>query len=315
MGDHDGVNLYKYAMDLFLNTGHAAISVPEFINHSSEQFVFFDNRKDVSFSQSQRSLFKSFDCISRLFTANGCAFFSISMRATKKTRSQLAHDFHSLIHPIVQDSGTICLFESDGEVMLSFMGFGMRCILSDWYQETEENDRLIERLDISNMSIQKSEEYFLDIVYSLARPYYLSSEPSVYELIPISFNNGIGLDEMSREELKQYIEDELNRPRLEYGDDYVDYNETSKGVCEISIVEDLDMLLLEMDNEDDELLGNEIESEEDDYDDYDDDDGFYDPDSEDEVSDIYEFKDVDPEIFRDPTLMLKWLYKHENEQV
>ena len=313
MGDHDGVNLYKYAMDLFLNTGHAAISMPEFINHSPEQFVYFDNRKEVSLSQSQRSLFKSFDCISRLFTANGCAFFSVNMHATKSTRSQWAHDFHSMIHPIVESSGTICLFKSGDEIMLSFMGFGMRCILSDWYREIEEDDGLIERLDISNMSIQNSKDYFLDIVYSLARPYYLTSEPSVYELIPISFNNGIGLDEMSRDELKQYIKDELNRPRLEYGDDYVDYNETSKAVGEASIVEDLDMLLLEMDNEDDELINSEIEAEEDDYD-YDD-DGFYDPDSEDKVSDKYEFEDVDPEIFRDPTLMLKWLYKHENEQV
>ena len=33
-------------------------------------------------------------------------------------------------------------------------------------------------------------------------------------------------------------------------------------------------------------------------------------DAEENEPDVYEFEDVDPEIFRDPTLMVKWLRKH-----
>lgn len=310
MADHDGVMLYMYAMDLFLNAGHVVISVPEFINHTPEQFVFFDNRQDVSLSRNQRSLFKSFDNISRLFTANGCAFFSINMLATKSTRSQLAHDFHSMIHPIIGTSGTICLFRSDGEIMLSFMGYGLQCILSDWYVEIDQDDNILEKLDIANISIQNGRDYFLDIVYSLARPYYLYSEPSVYDLLPLRFDNGIGLDEMTRDELNQYVENELNRPRFEYGDDYVDYDETANEVQYAKIGEDLDLLLLEIDEEDDDLFDVEIDKD----DDFEDDEQYYDEaDSNDEPRDEYEYEDVDPEIFRDPTLMVKWLNRHDNE--
>ena len=136
----------------------------------------------------------------------------------------------------------------------------------------------------------------------------MSPEPSVYDLLPLSFNNGIGFEELSRDELNQYVEDELNRPRYEYGDDYVDYDEVAKGVQSATIGEDLDLLLLEMDEEDDDLFDSEIDEE----DDFEDDEQYNDEDESEEASlDEYEFEDVDPEIFRDPSLMVKWLNKHD----
>ena len=64
------------------------------------------------------------------------------------------------------------------------------------------------------------------------------------------------------------------------------------------------MMLLEMDMDSDDLFGEDGDEDEDDSDDFGDEDS-----SEEEKLDIYEFDDVDPEIFRDPTLMVKWLNK------
>lgn len=141
-----GEKLYTYAMELFFKTGHVATLKPEFINHSPEQFAYFDNRTDVSLTREQRSLFKAFNNVSRLFSVNRCVFFSINLLTLKVNRSQAAHDIHTMIHPVVEADGTICLFCHDDEVMLSFLGFGLRCILSDWYPMADENETLLENL-------------------------------------------------------------------------------------------------------------------------------------------------------------------------
>lgn len=72
----------------------------------------------------------------------------------------------------------------------------------------------------------------------------------------------------------------------------------------------LEAMLLEMDDEDDNPFGEDIEPE----DDLDDDDEFFDEDAESENKDEYEFDDIDPEIFRDPLLMVKWLNRHTQNQ-
>lgn len=171
--DAAGEKLYIYAMELFCRAGHVATSDPEYVNHSPQQFAYFDNKADVALTREQRSLFRAFNNISRLFTANRCAFFSINLLSSRLNRSQMAHDIHSMIHPIVDVAGTICLFRFEDEIVLSLEGFGQRCILSDWYPLFDENEELLEKVNIANMSIKRSADYFRDMVYMLARPYYL----------------------------------------------------------------------------------------------------------------------------------------------
>ena len=79
---------------------------------------------------------------------------------------------------------------------------------------------------------------------------------------------------------------------MAYGDDYVGYEETVINQNN-RISDDIDLLLLEI--SDDEDIHDEIEEND-----------SVDNDEE----DIYEFEDYDPEIFRDPTLMVKWLNKN-----
>lgn len=302
--DYDGEDFYKCAMELFSEAGHVFTSVPEFINHSPEQFVYFDNKSDVSLSRDQRALFGTFNNVSLLFSANGCSFFSINLLTTKSERSQAAHDIHTMIHPFVGNDGTICLFGLNDEVMLSFMGFGCRCILSDWYPVEDSNNRLLERLSIANMSIERNVDYFTDMVYILARNYYLYGRSSTYEILPIDFISNAELVGVGKEELDRFIVYALAESQREYGDDYVEYDE-SLSIKEENISAELDLMLLEMDAESDNPFGEEIESD----DDYLDEDEFFAENAEAAEQDAYEFDEVDPEIFRDPTLMVKWLNK------
>ena len=94
---------------------------------------------------------------------------------------------------------------------------------------------------------------------------------------------------------------------LYYGDDYVEYDEAVvfRGN---DIAAELNLMLLEMEDDNDNPFGEEMGTE---YDDLDEDDSF-DESVEDTEKDYYEFDDFDPEIFRDPTLMVKWLKKTNN---
>lgn len=298
--DLDGNIFYRFAMNLFYSAGHVFTSSPEFINHSPKQFVYFDNRTDIALSLTQRELFQLFNNISRLFSINNCIFFSIDLLTTKSNRSQVAHDIHMMIHSITESKGTICLFRYNDEIMLSFTGFGCRCILSDWYLMEDDYERLLKKLDIANMSVSKDEDYFNDMIYSLARDYYLREQPTVYDLLPIDFISNAGIYDVDREEIDKHIEFELATLQRKYGDDYVEYD---KSVCAKyeDINAEFDLVLLELDIEDSleeklEFENTELEEE-------------FETNEKSEDKDIYELDNIDSEILQDPELLVKWLKK------
>ena len=308
--NQDDESFYKYAFDLFDRAGHVSAFEPEFINHSAENFVLFDCKNDLSLTKFQRGLFPSFYNVSYLFTFNGCAFYSIVLLSSKSSRSQNAHDIHTLFHPGTGKAGTVCMFKYEDEIMLSFIGFGYHCVLSDWYPIEDDYDSLLAKLDIINFSIGNGADYFSDMIYMLARKYYfLPNDPSIFDLIPANmFFESID-DDIDRDEINQLLEQEISRPWREYGDDYVDYDESA--LTQKNLFADLDVLLLELDteeDEDDENL-NSIFSEDMDEEDRNDEDP-EDDNSENVASDEYEFDDVDPEAFRDPTVLVKWIKKH-----
>ena len=302
--EHTGEDFYQFAMELFSNSGHISTFEPEFFNHSPERFIYFDNKSELSLSQEQRKMFQRFNNISRLFSANGCVFFSVNLLIAQKHRSQTAHDLHTMIHPLIGANGTIFLFKCHDEMLLSFIGYGNCCVLSDWYPMTDDYQILLNKLDIANISIQSEVEYFADMVYSFARSYYhVGSKSTILNLLPVDFIYR-GLDQ---EELDQIVKDIMTAPEREYGDDYVGYNE-STGTYHVDIGAEFDLMLLEMNIEDDNPFGEEIEEHEG--------DGFLDDEYVGESEqDIYEFDDVALEVFQDPTLMVKWLKKQESQQL
>ena len=187
------------------------------------------------------------------------------------------------------------------------MGYGKHCILSDWYPIIDDTGELLEKLDIANMPISSSTDYFIGFVDTLARSYYLAyPEVFVYTLLPIDFLSHFSLDPVDKAQIDDYINLQTSAAEREYGDDYVEYDDNVRvGTRTAEISADLDMMLLEMDMETDNLFeegDDDAESEDDEF--------AEEEDAEENEPDVYEFEDVDPEIFRDPTLMVKWLRKH-----
>ena len=75
----------------------------------------------------------------------------------------------------------------------------------------------------------------------------------------------------------------------------------------VNIGEDLDFMFLDIDDEDDNPFSEEIELDDKALDE----DDLLGKNTEETIKDEYEFNDVDPEVFRDPTRMVKWLKKNE----
>lgn len=302
---NDIEGFYSYAMELFASTGHATTSVPEFVNHTSKQFVFFDGKTDLFLSKGERHILQLFDNVSRLFSFNGCTFFSMNLLTVRSDRSQVAHDIHTMIHPSVGSTASVCLFKWEDEVLLSFVGYGLKCVLSGWFSINDDAGELFDRLHIGNMSVDRGYDYFIDMVYTLARSYYfLPKDQSIYELIPINMVSLQLNEELDRDDINSIVEQERTKPQREYGYDYVEYDDSP--VQSANLDSELDSLLLEIsdtDFEEDNPFGEEVETEDDD--DFDED---YDSDEHDE----YEFENLDPELFRDPTLMVKWLQKENS---
>lgn len=306
--DPDGEDFYRFAMTLFYETDHISASEPLYINHSSERFMYFDVSNDVALTEGQRMLLKNFDNISKLFSVNDCDFFSINLQTTKGNRSQTAHDIHTMFHPLLQTKASICLFRWENEVMLTFVGYEKRCMLSDWYQMDLDYNALKDKLDICNMYIGNNRDYFYDIIYYLARSYYTTTyDGPVYALLPIDiFKNGEHID---KEEINEYIRDLRLTPIREYGDDYVEYDDTTIFEAD-DISNSIEAMLLDLDDLDNISEDNPSRDELEDQD-FEEDDEFVD--EEDAFvakEDEYEFDDVNPEIFKDPTLMVKWLKKN-----
>lgn len=303
---HDGEQFYKDCMERLYTAGHVFTLEPLFYNHSSEEFVYFDCAEAVSLTRDQRKLLQQFNNISKLITTNGCTFLSINLLCSRKHRSQVAHDIHTMLNPVIGTQGSIIFFRYDDELMLSFMGFGTTCRLSDWYDVDDPMDELADKLDIANMSLSSDSNYFDDFAYVLIRSYYqLPRVTSLSELLPLNFFAYLDEENFDREIVDQIIKERLREPETQYGDDYVpDDEELPQETNNDDLDSELDLMLLEMNETDDNLFGEEVEQDED--------DGFFDDEEEmmQEEKDNYEFDDVDPEIFQDPAKMVKWIERH-----
>ena len=214
--DVDG-RFYEIAMSFLVNAGHILPREPEYVNYCPEQIW-----NELALDINQRKLLHLFDNISLLFEIRQCMFFSIELLSSKKQRSQDACNIHKFIHSFVETDASICFFKYDNEIMLSFIGYGIDCVLSDWFSENDENGELTNRLDISNTSLRNNKEYFSDLAYSLERPYYhYTSTESIYYMVPSNARFLAEKGEMGKEDLQEIIKTKMEAVELKYGDDLV----------------------------------------------------------------------------------------------
>ncbi len=281
---------FEYAMELFHLAGHADISEPEFTNHSAKQFLYQDCDKNFFLSNEKRGLLRLFDNISRLFTVKGIAFFSLNLLTSLNDRSQAAHDIHTLIQSAVDVQATICLSRHADKIIFSFAGYNSACILSDWYSS---EDKILEMLDIANMTIADGREYFFDFINIFARRYYFSGKaPTFCDSFPLNFFSDLKSD-ITREEVEEILNEQRFSFIKEYGNDYVEYDElTAKDTVDNEqefdlILQDAEDIQISLFSEED--LREQTKSDEDDL------------------------SKLDADIFADPELLLEYIEKISNE--
>ncbi len=301
--------LYQYAMRLFSDAGIAGVNDPIFYNHSTKQAVYFDSDGEQYISSEQRGLLDDFCNVSLLFylddsvfekrTFKRIAFFSLDLSCKKRYRSSLAYDVHMLLDHVYSSDASIVLCRHENKIMLTFAGFGQACILSDWYEEEVDDDIIIEKIHIVNERLSTAHGFFLDIVYNIARKYYIypiSKEQAIYESLPLNAFDP-NRERPSAYEIQEAIDNYLNQYIDMYGDDYVEPG--GKTINNQEISKELDALLLSIDDEEIDSTGEAEILDEIDY-------GLSDSTGEDNN----EIDQLDPEIFKDPIKMVKWLEKN-----
>lgn len=300
--------LYDYAMRLLSTAGIAGVDDPVFINHTSKQAIYFDSDGKQYLSSDQRGLLDDFCNVSLLFflddkvfekrTHKRIAFFSLDLLCLKKYRSQIAYDVQMLLEYVYNADASIVLCRHDDKVMFTFAGFGQACVMSDWFEEETDDDTIIERIHVVNERLSTAHEFYLDIIYNIARKYYIypiSKEQAIYESLPLNCFDP-NKERPDSYEIQEAIDKYLNTYVDLYGDDYVESRGKIISNNEISM--ELDALLLSIDDDIEEIDDTDVLEA-----------SVYD-DSETQTDEEREIDDLDPELFKDPVKLVKWIEKH-----
>ena len=207
---------------------------------------------------------------------------------------------------------SIVFFKNQEKYVISFADNDCSHILSDWRDVELDYDDIVDRICIGNISLTTSNEYFLDFLFAVAREYCIrpiSFEEASYGLMPADYiTKSLASDiSFSKDEIKEIIRSNLVAFETVYGDDYVEPEYT--GIEELNqyhnISAEIDRISfeLELDRDIDDVQLEQFDFEE---------EGF-EEDNGDDIFDDYE-EDVDPAIFDDPVLMVKWLEKKQKER-
>lgn len=309
----DNLQFYEYVLSLLAESGHVITSLPVYANHTSRETLYIDSTKDVMVSYSDRELLSLIDNVSLISDirwkgivdelSENVQIFSITVNFPKSERSQNVADIHQLLQMYWNCTHSIVFFKNHNSCVVSFADNSCSHILSDWWDIGEDFYTVAERINIGNISVENSEDYFLDFIYACAREYYIypiSFEEASYGLIPLDYISKSLISDIpaTREYLKEIIQHNLITFEERYGDDYVEpvYTGIDDIVKYHNISDEIDRISFELE------LGEENDVQFEGFD-FTDDDAFDEDDDYDE--------DVDPAIFDDPVLMVKWLEKRQ----
>ena len=153
-------------------------------------------------------------------------------------------------------------------------------------------------INIENLSLRNSDDFFLDFAFAIARLYYI---------YPISRDYAhsewysLREDDYDKSNWKNFADDLMYAHIYEYNDDYIDISDTEDYQTDNLASGDYDFDLLEL--ELDEMMAKELFE-------LDEDDNF----EEEDFFDEYERTDIENipnEILNDPVKLLEWLRKIE----
>ena len=316
----NNMQFYEYVLPLLIEAGHVITSVPVYANHTSGETLYIDSSKDVMVSSFERELLTLIDNVSLLVDIRWAGIldeldenvqvFSITVDFPERVRSQNVAEIHHLLQQYWSCTHSIVFFKNRESYIISFADNDCSHILSDWWDiETNYYD-VVERIGVENIFLETCKDYFFDFLFAIAREYYIhpiSFEEAAYGLMPIDYiSKSLSSDfPISKEDVKKMIESNLVTFESLYGDDYVEpvYTGMDELVKYHNISDEIDRISFELELAEDEN-NDQFEYEDDEF-------------IEDNEADIVEDydEDIDPAIFDDPVLMVKWLEKKQKERL
>lgn len=313
---------YEYVLSLLFEAGHVITPFPIYRNHTSNEALYIDSKEDVVLNRFDRGLLSLMDNVSLLADIKwpgvvdeldeNVQIYSITVNFSNRCRSQSVADIHHLMQRYWNCTHSIVFFKHCEKYIVSFANNVCSHILSDWRNVGMDYDDIIDRICVGNISLTTSNEYFHDFLYAVAREYYIrpiSFEEASYGLMPADYiTKSLASDiSFSKDEIKEIIQSNLVAFETVYGDDYVEPKYT--GMEELNqhhnISAEIDRISFELelnsDIDDVQLEQSDFEEE-----------GF-EEDNDDDFFDGYD-ENVDPAIFDDPVLMVKWIEKKQKER-
>lgn len=313
---------YEYVLSLLFEAGHVITPFPIYRNHTSNEALYIDSKEDVVLNRFDRGLLSLMDNVSLLADIKwpgvvdeldeNVQIYSITVNFSNRCRSQSVADIHHLMQRYWNCTHSIVFFKHCEKYIVSFANNVCSHILSDWRNVGMDYDDIIDRICVGNISLTTSNEYFHDFLYAVAREYYIrpiSFEEASYGLMPADYiTKSLASDiSFSKDEIKEIIQSNLVAFETVYGDDYVQPKYT--GMEELNqhhnISAEIDRISFELE------LNSDIDDAQLDQSDFEE-EGF-EEDNDDDFFDGYD-ENVDPAIFDDPVLMVKWLEKKQKER-
>lgn len=318
----DNKLFYEYVLSLLFEAGHVITPFPIYRNHTSNEALYIDSKEDVVLNRFDRGLLSLMDNVSLLADIKwpgvvdeldeNVQIYSITVNFSNRCRSQSVADIHHLMQRYWNCTHSIVFFKHCEKYIVSFANNVCSHILSDWRNVGMDYDDIIDRICVGNISLTTSNEYFHDFLYAVAREYYIrpiSFEEASYGLMPADYiTKSLASDiSFSKDEIKEIIQSNLVAFETVYGDDYVQPKYT--GMEELNqhhnISAEIDRISFELE------LNSDIDDAQLDQSDFEE-EGF-EEDNDDDFFDGYD-ENVDPAIFDDPVLMVKWLEKKQKER-
>ena len=318
----DNKLFYEYVLSLLFEAGHVITPFPIYRNHTSNEALYIDSKEDVVLNRFDRGLLSLMDNVSLLADIKwpgvvdeldeNVQIYSITVNFSNRCRSQSVADIHHLMQRYWNCTHSIVFFKHCEKYIVSFANNVCSHILSDWRNVGMDYDDIIDRICVGNISLTTSNEYFHDFLYAVAREYYIrpiSFEEASYGLMPADYiTKSLASDiSFSKDEIKEIIQSNLVAFETVYGDDYVEpkYTGMEEHNQHHNISAEIDRISFELelnsDIDDTQLEQFDFEEE-----------GF-EEDNDDDFFDGYD-ENVDPAIFDDPVLMVKWLEKKQKER-
>lgn len=226
-----------YISSLLQESGHMMQTTPIYANQSIQTVLFLENDRTVSLSATDCATLSYVSSISLLTQlqwgkADTVQLYAVTAHFPYFHRSQDIAETHRILQSAWRNRHSIVFFQNEDMWAVSFADDTMSHVLSDWFPFETDDEAVLARLSIENMSLSDSTAYFLDFQYAMVREYYrypISRSEARFALLPRDYRlekynedtDVLTADSMSVEEYRTLLREEIFYYEFRYGNDYV----------------------------------------------------------------------------------------------